>query len=1012
MIFLAFSGLLRGNEVVQQERVAISGVIRDYQGNPVPGANVLEVGYLNGTASDHEGHFSLRVFPESQIQVSFVGFVSLTLEVGSRRNFEITLEEDEVALDDVVVTALGIVKKISMLPYSTSQVDKDDLIQVKDPNMLVSLMGKISGMEVFQSASGLGGSVKVNLRGTRSVAGNNQPLYVLDGIPLLNNSPEQAANAIGGTADAANRDGGDGISLLNPEDIESISILKGASAAALYGTQAANGVVLINSRSGQKGKQEINFSTSLQFEKPMSLPRFQNRYGVSDKIESWGEKSEMPAYDNAGDFFETGVTAIQSLVLSSGNDRVQTYFSYGNTTARGIVPHHRLSKHNINFKESATFYEGRMRLEGNVNLVYQRVKNRPTPGGFYMNPLVGLYRFPRGEDIGTYRDRFEVQDEARNLFVQNWHSSTQDFEQNPYWVVNRISSNDKNYRVVFALKGHYDITHWLNAQGRVSVDYSNSLFRQCYYASTAPALAGANGRYIHSDFRQMQVYGDCLLQAKGASGEWSYDAALGAGINQNTTDRLRYDSKTGSLKIPNIFTIANVVMGSSAYIEEQQQATRQIQSVFATVQVGYGKQVSVDLSARNDWSSTLSFTSHEKSGFFYPSAGLSWLLSETFRLPEAITFGKLRAAWSMVGNDVPLFITNPLSKVIAGGDIQPPDSAPFKTMVPEKETSVEFGTEWYFFNNRLKLDATWYQSHTRNQFFTIPSQTGDDYAYRYVNAGNIRNRGVELELDGRILGAGAVNWRSSARFSRNRNKVLALHEEVPVFTYGPSGFSSSYAMKLVVGGAIGDIYGKAFERDEAGEILYETEGPKAGLPKEIGEGNTIRVGHASPRFRLSWNHTVSWNGLTAYVLLDGRFGGNVLSQTQADLDMFGVTRATGDARDRGYVELEGRQITDVKGFYKLQVGGRAGVTEHYIYDATNIRLRELSLGYALPKRWVNQWNIRDIHLSFVARNLFFLYKKAPFDPDLVLSTGNDNQAIEAYGMPTTRSMGFSLRVIL
>ena len=487
--------------------------------------------------------------------------------------------------------------------------------------------------------------------------------------------------------------------------------------------------------------------------------------------------------------------------------------------------------------------------------------------------------------------------------------------------------------------------------------------------------------------------------------------SLGGSINNNRINELRYDSKTASLKYANVFNIANINMTTSAYIAEQINATRQMQSLFATAQFGFREYLFFDLSARNDWSSTLAYTSRETKGFFYSSVGLSWLIDQMVSLPEWITSGKVRGAWSKVGNDIPLYITNPVAHVLAGGGIQASDAAPFEEMKPEENISFEIGTEWRLFNDRLQVDFTFYNTTTKNQFFKLAAKGGDQYAYRYVNAGKIRNTGVELELKGKPFETTKIRWNTGINYASNRNKILRLHEELPVFQYGPYGFSSSYAMKLKEGGSFGDIYGKAFKRDEQGKILYETEGDLKGLPRVEGDGNTVRVGNANPDFTLGWINTISWKNIMLNVLVDGRVGGKVLSQTRADMDMYGVTKVSGDARDRGYVMLEGEKITNVKGFYKSIVGGRAGVTEYYMYDATNFRLRELSLGYTFPKQWLESVRIiRDIQLSFMARNLFFIYKKAPFDPDLILSTGNDNQAIEVYGMPTTRSMGFSLRV--
>lgn len=1008
-----FPEILRVDSLVREEKcVVVKGVVCDAQGEAIVGVNIIEKGTMNGVTTDRRGKFSLEVDLHGTLIVSFVGYRTRIIPVEGRTDFVITLEHDYILLDDVIVTALGLQKKESALSYAAIQVDKDELVRVKNPNMIVALMGKVAGMQVNRSSSGMGGAVKVVMRGNRSVAGNNQPLYVIDGVPMLNESSEQPYTAIGGTADAGNRDAGDGISNLNPEDIESISILKGAPAAALYGTQAANGVILITTKKGLAGKQEVAFTSSVAFDKAMMLPKLQNHYGMSDEIESWGERENITTGNPIPSFFRTGVTAIHSLSFMTGNERVQTYFSYANTMGKGILGKHELSKHNINFRETATFYEGRLKIDGNVNLLSQHVKNRPVPGGFYMNPLVGLYRFPRGMDITEYKEHFEVWSEERHLNVQNWHAPTEDFEQNPYWIQERIMSRDQRTRAIVSLALNLKITNCFSVQARGNVDYVNDKFRQKYYASTAPALAGNNGRYIDSGNEQVQTYGDVIGTYKGKFSDFSLDVSLGVSISRKKANELRYDSKTASLKFANVFNIANINMNTSAYISEQIDAIREMQSLFVTTQIGFRDYLFLDVSARNDWSSTLAYTSRESRGFFYPSIGVSCLMNRVLKLPEQVTSGKVRVAWSKVGNDIPLYITNPVAHVLAGGGIQASDAASFEEMKPEMSLSVEVGTEWKFFDSRLHIDFTYYQTHTKNQFFKLPAKDGDEYAYRYVNAGNIQNTGVELMIEGTPVEIKNFSWKTGINYAFNKNKVVRLHVELPVFQYGPYGFSSSYAMKLKKGGSFGDIYGKAFKRDTDGKILYETDGERQGLPMIEGDGNTVKVGNANPDFTLGWTNAFSWKGLELSLLVDGRYGGKVLSQTQADMDMYGVTKVTGDARDRGYVILEGEKITNVKGFYKSIVGGRAGVTEYYMYDATNFRLRELALGYTFPKRWMEATKFfRDVQLAFTARNLFFIYKEAPFDPDLILSTGNDNQAIEVYGMPTTRSMGFSLRVM-
>lgn len=986
---------------------ALKGRVTDAQGAPVAGATVLEQGTANGVFTLADGTFAIRIRPGARLEVMCIGYRSRIVDAGDRTQVEVVLEEEVQAIGEVIVTALGIERRYDELTYAADKIAGTELTTVREPNMILSLAGKSAGVDVRKSASGAGSSAKVSMRGVRSVTSDNQPLYVIDGMPMLNSSPEQAYSAIGGVADAGNRDGGDGISNLNAEDIESVSILKGAPAAALYGSQAANGVILITTKKGSAQKQPaVTFSTNLTFQSPFRLPDFQNRYGVSDGIESWGRRAELTAYDHAGDFFRRGITAIQSLSVSAGTEKLQNYFSYANTAERGITGENRLMRHNFNLRTTAPLLKGRIRLDGNIGYMRQTVHDQPVPGGFYMNPLVGLYRFPRGESIAPYRDGFELYDEGRNLNVQHWIAPTDDFEQNPYWVVKRIRTKSVRSRVMASLAAEWKANGWLTFRVRANVDSYDDRVRQRFYASTAPALAGDNGRYIESSFSETLFNGEAMAMADKAWGRWRIEATLGASINDKTVNSLRIDSKTASLHYPNVFTVANIRMNGSAYVDQRIDARRQIQSLFATCSVHYHEQLNFEFTGRNDWASTLAYTPHEGSGFFYFSAGASWIASRTFRLPAWISFLKARLTWSRVGNDIPLFITRPKSHITAGGGISSADAAPGTDLEPEMTHAVEAGVEGRFFNDRLIVEATWYGTQTLNQFFKLPALSGEEYAFRYENAGNIRNEGVELSVQAQPVARGRFSWSTQVNYAHNRNRVVRLHDELREYVYGPSSLSSTYAMKLVEGGSIGDIYGKAFERDALGQILYDDEG----LPRTTGDGNTVKVGNANPRFTLSWNNRFSYRGFALSLLLDCRCGGRVLSQTEADMDSYGVTKATADARDRGYVLLEGHRIDDVKGFYK-RVGGRAGVTEYYMYDATNIRLRELSFSYSLPRSLLARTGVlRGVTLSVVARNLFFIYNAAPFDPDLVLSTGNDNQGIEVYGMPTVRTIGFNIKL--
>ena len=491
---------------VQQERVTVKGVVTDSKGEPIIGANVLEKGTTNGIITNLDGEFTLNAPANATLVISYIGYEPINVALNGRTSLKIQMKEEALALETVVVTAMGIKKKEASLTYSTQQVGGDELTRAKDPNMINALAGKTAGVSITRNSSGLGGSAKVSIRGIRSANadGNNQPLYVIDGVPMLNNVAEQAFSAMGGNNDAGNRDSGDGISNLNPDDIESMSILKGASAAALYGSQAANGVILITTKKGKAGMQRIVFNSNLTVDHAICLPEFQDRYGASGAT-SWGTVPEnanskpIKAYDNVGDYFSNGVTATNSLSVMTGKEKMQTYFSYANTTAKGIVDVNKLQKHNITFRETASLFNDRLTLDANVNLMTQKIKNRPTSGGYYMNPLVGLYTFPRGEDLGVYRNDngFEKYDENRAMPLQNWYTDISGFTQNPYWLTNRVTSTDKRFRTLASLSANLKITDWFSVQARGNVDYINDNYDQKMYAGTAADVA--QNRPLHQN---------------------------------------------------------------------------------------------------------------------------------------------------------------------------------------------------------------------------------------------------------------------------------------------------------------------------------------------------------------------------------------------------------------------------------------------------------------------------------------------------------------------------------
>jgi len=995
--------------VVTQQSRQITGTVTDTNGEPVIGVNILEKGTTNGITTDVDGKFSINVSSGDAVLVfSYLGYTTVERVVGNQRTLNITLTEDAQMIDEVVVTALGIVKKEKSLTYATQVLEGTELTRAKDPNMINSLAGKTAGVQINRSSAGLGGSVKVTIRGSRSVNGSNQPLYVIDGVPINSSSRSSVSGTIGGNNDAGNRDTGDGISDLNPDDIESMNILKGPAAAALYGASAANGVIVITTKKGKSGRMDITFNSNTTWDNATyGIPKFQNSFG--GVTSSWGDPiSGSPDY--VKDFFQTGLTTINSLTLSAGSDTQQNYFSYANTLGKGVIETSKLNKHNFNFRQTANFFDKRLTVDANINLMYQTSENSASPGGFYMNPLVGLYRFPRGGVQGSpdktfqyYKDNYAILDAGRNLYVQNWYTQVSGgWEQNPYWLIYKAPSWDEHYRTIANLSVSFKLTNDLTIAARGNADFSAGNYEAKMYAGSDRALTGGNnGRYMVDESNSLSLYGDVMLTYQKTFGNFTANASLGASIKDDRSKSMSIDSYPAGLYNPNIFSINNINLNAASNSLGKYHG--QSQAVFFAGQLGWRDQIYLDVTARNDWTSTLAFTDYVDKGFFYPSVGLTWLLNETLKLPEAVNLGKVRGAWSQVGNGLPSYRSNPLNSVGRNGVINFNTTAPFNELKPEMTTSIEVGTEWRLFGNRVDFDFTYYKTNTRNQLFSLSAPSGSKYTTYYVNAGNIENKGIEIMLGGSPVLTDDFRWKTGINYSHNRNKVIELAEGMDYFSVGGGG-SNSYAMRLEIGGRFGDFYGRTFMRDDAGNITYDANG----LPV-VDKSDFKLIGNATPDFNLGWQNTFTYKGVSLYLLIDGRFGGEVLSLTEAELDKYGVSKQSGDDRLNGGVSFDGRTIADVKGFYNF-VGGRDGVTEHYVYDATNIRLREMSLSYSLPRAWLAKTPVKGIDASLIARNLFFLLNKAPYDPDGTLSVGNSNQGVDAFGLPSARSIGFNLKI--
>ncbi len=987
----------------------IKGVITDSDGMPLPGASVAVQGGQKGSTTDFDGLYSIEAQKGQTLVFTYVGLETQKIVVGDAATINVKMvTAASNALSEVVVTSLGLKRSKKTLTYAAQEVKGEEVTRVKDANLMNSLSGKVAGLIVGKSSAGAGGAVKVTIRGNSS-ATNNQPLYVVDGIPLLNSNSAQANQVFGDTA-GGNRDGGDAISMMNPDDIESMTVLKGASAAALYGSQGANGVILITTKKGKEGKVTATYNASVFVDNVVSLPKFQTSYGAdpaSDK--SWGAAKQSP--DHVKGFYNTGVTMINSIAVNGGNEKMSTSLTYANTNVDGIIPTNEFKKNNIALRQSAKLFDDKITIDASLSYAEQKITNKPT-NGLYFNPLTGVYLFPRGNDFNDYYTNFEQFDAARNLMTQRWPSATADIIQNPGWILNRNASIDKNQSLITSAAVTYKANNWLSVKARGGYNRLYNTFDKKMYAGTNETLAPATGRYIYSDSESSQLYGDLIATINTKFTEdFSFSANIGTSVTKSTINDA-YVSDSGQkngLVNANWFNTGNFV--SAERNAHTIGGKKEVQSVFASATFGYKDMVYLDVTGRNDWSSTLVNT--DNISFFYPSVGLSAILSQMVTMPEAISYAKVRASYAQVGNDVNAFLTSPVNTLV-GGIVTAPivGPKPGTSLKPEMQNSYEFGTEWRFLNNRIGFDFTYYRNETKNQLITapapIPNTTGfTNYAF---NAGSIENKGFEITVSGKAIANDNFSWDLGLNFASNKNTVLDLGTGANgdvnkvILT---NGDPNSYRYILEVGKPFGEIQGKNIVRNAQGQILLDAAG-------RIQKTDWVDLGSSNPDFMLGFSNSFKYKKIFLNVLIDGRFGGNVMSMTEAMLDSYGVSKASGDARDAGGVKINavdtnGNAVTSMKAQdYYSQVGDRAGATGEYMYKATNVKLGELSLGYTFD--FSKETIFKTVNVSLVGKNLFFFYKDAPFDPNVTLSSGEGLQGVDIFGMPSTRSIGVNLNL--
>ena len=1007
--------LTRRPAAPQSRAVSVSGRVTDASGQPIVGASVIVRGTTVGVSTDTEGRFALEVpspAASQTLEVSYLGYETAAVPVGSRTSFEVTLQESSSEIEQVVVTALGIKRQEKALSYNVQQVAASDITLVKDANFMNSLSGKVAGVTINASSSGVGGATKVVLRGNKSISQSSNALYVIDGIPMYNFGG-------GGGTEFDSRGATEAIADINPEDIESISVLTGAAAAALYGSEAANGAVMITTKKGEAGALKVTLSSNTEFLNPFVLPEFQNRYGTGlngvrsgSNIYSWGERLAPSARYGytPNDFFETGHVYTNAFTLSGGTDRNQTYFSAAAVNSDGIIPNNEYDRYNFTFRNTSFFLKDKLRLDASASYIYQQDQNM-TNQGVYSNPLVSAYLFPRGENFDLYR-RFERYNEGTKLMEQFWSSDMEGGDlrmQNPYWIAYRNLRNTDKKRYMLSLSASYDILPWLNVTGRVRIDNMNSLYTQKLYASSNTTITdgGRNGHYTEARTYDSQTYADVMANINKTFGDdWSLQANIGASINNVKSDELSYRGPIQENGLPNVFNVFD--LDDTKKRAEKTGWHDQTQSLFASVEVGWKQMLYLTVTGRNDWASQIAGSS--SSSFFYPSVGLSWVPTSLWDLGGALSYLKLRGSIASVGMPFPRYLTIPTYEYDATNRVwKDKTHYPIGDLKPERTTTYEVGIDARLWRH-LSLSASWYQADTKNQTFDPSLPPSSSYTTIYLQTGHVRNTGVELSVgyDNRW---GSFRWATNFTYAWNRNEIIELAANaVNPITGEPLNLEkldikglgkAKYILKE--GGTLGDLYTTSDLRfNDNGYVEVD----KSGNLLLTDEGDDIYLGSVFPDHNLAWRNDFSWKGVNLGLLFTARIGGICYSATQANLDLYGVSEASAAARDAGGVLINGREMVDAQKWYQA-IGSQSGLPQYYTYSATNFRLQELSLGYTLPAKW-----FRDkmrMTVSFVGRNLWMIYCKAPFDPEAVASTGLNYQGIDYFMMPSLRSLGFSVK---
>ena len=1008
----------------------VRGKVKNSQGVGVSGATVT----LNNTnkivAADDNGEFAITNVKAGKytLKVTAVGYVDYTEDIDvtdGTINISVSLSESNEQLGEVVVTALGIQRQTRTLTYSTQKINGEQLNEVRSANIANSLTGKVAGMVVTSNAFGPGSSAKILLRGNRSIAGDNGALIVVDGAIIDNSS---GYNRFGYNSNT--NSSSDGISSINPDDVESVNVLKGSAATALYGTTGANGVVIITTKKGKSGKLAVSVNSGATYDSPMLSPEVQNEYaqgnggvfGVNSP-QSWGPKiagqqvtdwtgktTNLAAQpDNLKDFFRGAASLNNAIGLSGGTDVTQTYFSYANVYSEGIVPENNLKRHTVNLRITSNIGK-RISTDAKVTYVHHDITGKPGVGGG--SHAINIYRIPRTvrlEDVKNY----ESVDATGAMAPNYWYVSP--FYGNPYWTVYNTGSSERRDRITGLVSGKVQITDWLDVKAVVSLDLNNTKGSSFAENNTPGAAGSDNGSFGYQLDRIVQRNIDVVV-----SGQNNITKDLKISYNLGGTVLDTRGDITGisvrKLIVPNRFNLSFAAQADQFNYNANTHVQRQ--AIFGTAQFSFKEFLYLDGTARQEYFSTLPSPYYS----FYPSVGLSAILSDMVDLSALADYAKVRVGYARTGGGGPGYLNNQTYTIFPNG-IQRDVVSPFPDLKPEKTTAWEVGTEWRFFKNRLNVDVTLYKSNTTNQLLRVPTPPATGFQAQYINAGDIQNSGVELMLNATpLVQPDGLTWDVSLNFAKNKSKVKEILPGIEQVQLDVN-FNDFLIPVAKVGGAFGDLYAFGWKRNAAGEFIVAEDG----RPQRTDE--VIRVGNYNPDFTLGLNNSFTYKNFDFSFLIDGRFGGEMISASDAIMAADGTPEYTSSHREAGswllpaVTEDGAKNATaiDAETFWTTLSGAQPW-SEAFVYDATNVRLRELSLGYRFAKLPVSF--IKDAKLSVVGRNLFFFYRgfakldlpgidkrKAFFDSEVNLFNSN-LQGFEYGTLPPTRSIGLNLKLSL